>query len=440
MPVFCLESNNTIKHMKNNGISIRRFPFPFRSALTICSDIDSTDTLKEFLTIQEFLNTKNDTVLGQGVGLEIGNSFYPQNNDPAKFALLSKNLHDKEVLYDLFNLGYVDCIHSFNSAKDRDEINNIVSEIRHNNSRFDVWVNHANVKNNIGSCERCFGDKKKSPHYHTDLSIKELGYKFVWTDIVTSIIGQGCPLTISSFFASLDRRHPATSMYEVVFKEIIKYLLSPFITKYNNRRFNELVYPAVLSDGQRVFNFARSDVFYKGIGPGATAAGLANNLRAQVLKRLNHVNGCMIIYCHIGKNDGYPYLPEETCQALRLLENEHRQGNIFVTTTARLLTYYVNNKFLQWRVETRGRKIEIHIDSISDPVRGSFTPTLEDLGGMTFYSDQPDNTDIYLSKQLVPDIIVNNQDVTGKRSVMIPLQPLPKLDDKMKEYKQKGYF
>ncbi len=426
--------------MKNNEITLRKFPFPFRSALTICSDIDSTDTLKEFLTIQEFLNTKNKTVVGTGVGLEIGNSFYPKNKNPHKFALLSANPHDKSVLLDLINLGYVDCIHSFNSAKDRSDIKEIVAELKKNNCRFSVWVNHADVKNNIGKCNRCYGDKKDSPYFHTDISIRDLGYLFVWTDIVTGIIGQGTPLLPSSLFASVDRRHLFSSMYHVVLKEICKFIAAPFVNRYTNRRKNELIYPYVLDDGQRLFNFARCDTFYKGIGPGATAAGLADNLRPEVLNRLMRVQGYMIIYCHIGKNDGYPYLPEQTCKALRLLEQEHRNGNIFVTTTARLLTYHVNNKYLQWRVEDRKTKKLIQIDNINDPVRGSFVPTIHDLAGITFYTDSPDNTDIHIAGKKVEKVERNDIDFIGKPSIMIPWEPLPKLDNKMKEYKHNGFF
>ncbi|MFX0135574.1 MAG: hypothetical protein ACFFDN_18155 [Candidatus Hodarchaeota archaeon] len=60
-----------------HGIFKRRFPFPFKSAVNISSDIDGTDSLEEFLTILEFLSTKNKTDMGVGIGLEIGNSFFP---------------------------------------------------------------------------------------------------------------------------------------------------------------------------------------------------------------------------------------------------------------------------------------------------------------------------------------------------------------------------
>ena len=39
-------------------IGLRKFPYPYKAALSICSDIDGTSTVEEFLEIQEFLNTK----------------------------------------------------------------------------------------------------------------------------------------------------------------------------------------------------------------------------------------------------------------------------------------------------------------------------------------------------------------------------------------------
>ena len=55
--------------MNIEGISQRKIPYPYKAALAICNDIDNTNTLQEFLTIQEFLNTKNQTVMGEGIGL-----------------------------------------------------------------------------------------------------------------------------------------------------------------------------------------------------------------------------------------------------------------------------------------------------------------------------------------------------------------------------------
>ena len=61
--------------------AVRHLPYPYRAALTICSDIDDTQNTADFLEIQRFLNTKQQTSMGEGLGLEIGNSFYFYDDD-----------------------------------------------------------------------------------------------------------------------------------------------------------------------------------------------------------------------------------------------------------------------------------------------------------------------------------------------------------------------
>lgn len=441
--VFALQFSH--KHyvepeISNHAITKRRLPYPFRSALAICSDIDETDSLEEFLTIQNFLNTKNATDIGMGVGLglEIGNSFFPFTTD-SPFALISNNPADKEVIIDLIKIGYIDFIHSFNEANRR-EIQEVTNILSNSGCKLDVWVNHAKATTDLGYHEWCLGDNINSNHYHTDFSIKTLGYRFVWTGGVSSIVGQGVPLSLHSFFNALDREHLAQSLYRNVFKEICKYLLSFVGGKYSNRKHNDLVYPIRLEDGQYAFGFVRSNVSYRGIGPGADSAGLADILREDIFKELNESGGYMIIYTHIGKNNSYPYFSKATQKALRLLEREYRNGNIYVTTTAKLLRYYVNSKYLIWHSSINGNERNIYISCISDPVRGSFVPTIDDLRGITFYTDDPANTHILLQDKAVIEIVSNENDYTNRKSVMIPLTSLPSLDNKMREYKQKGYF
>lgn len=422
-------------------VSIREFPYPYKAALTICSDIDATDSLKEFLTIQEFLNTRNLTVMGKGLGLEIGNSFFPTRKDELKFSLMSKNPHDQEVIIDLIKLGYIDFIHSFNTARDRQEIKGILNILSENNCKIDVWVNHAKALSDVGPYEWCLGDNPDSNMYHTDISKQDLGYTFVWVDDVSGILGQGRPLSVLSFFDAFDASHPFQSLGTNVFKEVAKYTLAILGNdRYAMRKYNDLTTIDRLDDGQHVFKFMRSSVAYYGIGPAANSDGLADLLTRPILQKLIDVGGYVIIYTHLGKNKGFPYISPDTQQALRLLAKEYRDGDIYVTTTARLLNYYVNKKYLIWRSETNGNRINIHIEGISDPVRGAFTPTIDDLRGITFYTDNPANTHIFIRDNEISGIRENEPDHENRKSVMIKLKPLVKLDEKMKEYHAKGYF
>ena len=195
-----------------------------------------------------------------------------------------------------------------------------------------------------------------------------------------------------------------------------------------------------MTHSEYAFGFVRSNVSYRGIGPGADSAGLADILREDIFKELNESGGYMIIYTHIGKNNSYPYFSKATQKALRLLEREYRNGNIYVTTTAKLLKYYVNNKYLIWHSSINGNDRNIYIACISDSVRGIFVPTIDELRGITFYTNDPTNTHIFIQDKEVTEVVSNENDYTNRKSVMIPLKPLPKLDNIMREYKKRGYF
>jgi len=61
-------------------ITHRRFPYPYKALLAICSDIDSMHPW-QFMTVHKFLNTLTRAIphYGEGVGLDIGDRFYFKN-------------------------------------------------------------------------------------------------------------------------------------------------------------------------------------------------------------------------------------------------------------------------------------------------------------------------------------------------------------------------
>ncbi len=442
--VFLFSLRTSRKHYAEperagHGIQKRRVPYPFRSAVAICSDIDGTGSLGEFVAIQEFLNTQNETDMGRGLGLEIGNSIIPGETIDHKDGPEAAYSIENELVVDLIKAGYIDCVHSFNEAS-RDEARHIVNSLLTNACSFGVWVNHAHADTNLGDHRNACGDNSGSDHYHTDFSVRGLGINFVWKGDVTGMVGQGVPLRLRSFFAGLDQRHVARSLVNNCLKEIAKYssAVLGMTATYAARKHNDLVYPFRLDDGQYAFAFVRSNVSYEGTGRrSARAVGLPDTLRQGVFKELNHVGGFMIVYTHLGVNDGYPYISDEVQKALRRLEAEYRDGRIYVTTTAKLLTYYTNSKYLVWHADASGGKRYVHISSVSDPVRGNFVPSVDDLRGITFYTDDPKNTHILIGNREIDEINVNEPDYTNTPSVTIRLKPLPRMDEKIEAYRRR---
>jgi hypothetical protein len=230
-------------------------------------------------------------------------------------------------------------------------------------------------------------------------------------------VGQGRPISVRSFFDRFDRRYPLKSLYNNVIKEIVKFALSAFGNeRYGMRRRNELVRVTRLDDGQAVFEFMRSSQCFYGLyGKCATMDGLADTLREEVLKRLIEVGGYMIVYTHLGVNGGVPYIPPNAAQALRSLSEKNHEGSVWVPTTSRLLRYYVNKKYLKWEFQRRANRTRILIHSTEDPVRGSLLPSVEALGGLTFYVVDPVRTEIVLGGREIADLVRNGPDERGEK-------------------------
>ena len=167
---------------------------------------------------------------------------------------------------------------------------------------------------------------------------------------------------------------------------------------------------------------------------------MGDTLREEVLERLVQAGGYMIVYTHLGKNNGPPYLSPATVRALRSLGAKNRAGSIWVPTTSRILRYYVNKKYLKWTTIRTGNETSIVIQGTYDPVRGALIPDIDALRGLTFYVDDPENTEIILRGQEISEVVMNEPDASGRRSIMIPLQSLPSLDATMATYRSKGYF
>ena len=81
---------------------------------------------------------------------------------------------------------------------------------------------------------------------------------------------------------------------------------------------DRLMTPLELRDGRRAHEFRRYCNHPRDIGEGATSRGLAYAIRPEALRALERREGFMIVYTHLGKNDGCgaPIAPE-TQDALR---------------------------------------------------------------------------------------------------------------------------
>jgi hypothetical protein len=406
-----------------DDVYIRKFPFPFKAAVAICSDIDMTGTMEEFVEIQRFLNTKEMTIMGQGVGLQIGNSFLMYEDPKHTISYFNSGSDVAAEIGKYIKSGAIDVMHSFGRKKEfsRDHAIQAIAELENNNLKVDVWVDHATASNNMGD-DVTFGtgDHPDSDTYHADLTIR-YGIKYAWLGRVTMIIGQEVVPDLEQFYQIFDSAHYVKSISNMV-KELAKHYLS-FLgsKKYSMHAKNRLVEIKQLDDGQKIYEFIRFDNHWDGVSTGANSKNLGYILSEKSIQRLKSRSGYMIVYTHLGMNDGCKdVICEEAVNSLRLLEKEFRDGEIFVTTTSKLLNYYIVSKYLNWVIDKKNNDlIRITILSVEDPVFGSFIPSMQQLEGITFCIPKNKKIEMYLGQEEIHSVKVNSNDQKNQASISI---------------------
>jgi hypothetical protein len=415
-----------------SGIHLRKFPYPYQAALTICSDCDATSSADEFLTIQRYLNSKDSTSIGDGIGLEIGNSFFMY--DPVnRFSLLSGDTTDRKIITQYLRQGFIDCLHSYGEKYDftRKDAENGLAQLSKINCMLDVWIDHSftidNIDEDIMGGE---GDQRNSCAYHSDLTIN-FGFKFFWLGRVSSTFVHEVPIQLSTFINIWDSDFIYNSLINIG-KEFSKHMLGVFgFSKYLMHKDYRLVQIRTLSQGQKVFEFIRTNSHWGGVNRGDDTFGLAYVLSEKNLELLKKKQGYSIIYTHLGKNSSdEEYIAEKTKKALQNLAKESQNGNIYVTTTSKLLNYYINRKNLIFDIDKRIDSTYININGIYDPLKNKVQmPTINELQGITFYTSQPHKTVINLLGKKIYELQLNPADDSGQKSLMFPLKRIINFKD-----------
>ena len=387
---------------KQDRSVLRAFPYPYRAMLSLQSHIDGT-TLEEFELFHTYLNTNVNTVYGDGLGLDVGDSLWLFNaNDGVEYRKIdglpvsaymtwfagtdTDTLKDAEKIIEYWEKGWIDSIHSFGDFSRGD------GEVLFDRSlaqagwdamlaagvRPTVWINHgtATNKQNFGgytpitSTKYQAGDDPNSPYYHTDMTLQN-GIKFVWNSRNYSSFGTQMPL---------------------------------YLTK--------------LRDGQLVWCFNAYTGFPDDNGGYSytwTPYLLGQILTQENLDTLVERGEYAIVATHFGSGSTWEMLGEHNLPALRLLKQYNRDGEIMVVRSSRLLEYAAVRECLVYRAN--GNRIEIL--RVDDPVVGSYVPSPEQLSGITFYVDDSASAQIYLNGVAVEETALcrNPADETGRESI-----------------------
>ena len=363
-------------------VSLRRFPYPYDALLAICSDLDNTPNRHVYREIMRYLNTREMTTMGPGVGLEVGNSIF-FDMPVGEFAYWNTDDAGREMIQHLIRSGHIDVLHSYGDlATTRAHSERALEELDRHNCHLPVWVDHRRVASNFGlDVTRGAGDVPGRPCYHADLTLAH-GVRYVWRGRVTSVVGQNAP---HSLHAIWNPRAPLRATRTLV-KETVKHILAQTGNqKYAMHGANALLRPVTLRDGSATLEFLRCNPHWAGIEHGDTARQLGDILADQVLDRLEARRGVAVIYTHLAKR-GDPERPfnDSTRAALQKLATRHEARRILVTTTYRLLRFVEVRDRLRYHTTTVNNTTTIHIESVAGPACGTYIPTPADLQGLTF--------------------------------------------------------
>lgn len=323
--------------------------------LAICSDLDETPDAETYFEIIRFLTTTEDTSMGLGVGLDIGNSIY-FDMPPGHFSYWNTTDENREKIRALIRSGHIDVLHSYGDlATTRAHAARALEELHKHDCHLKVWVDHAQAPTNFGAdIMEGHGDEPGHRAYHADLTL-QYGIKYVWRGRVTSVIGQDRPVSFADLYCDLwhqssdqpfDVSYPSSvvrrlSSTKTLLKEMAKHALARFGNgKYALHAPNSVLAPCSLRDGSRALEFLRCNPHWGGVSCGDRGDKIHQVLTPRFLDRLVDRQGACILYTHLGKlerGEDKRRFSQAAVAAFRLLAEYHRAGRIQATTTHRLL-------------------------------------------------------------------------------------------------------
>lgn len=429
-------------------ILLRAFPYPFKAALAFSNDVEGIETPEEFIAIQRYLCTRKTTPWGKGLGMEIGASvncfdvsgvseftifkselrtdtlisFYDDKGDslipPDTTIDYSLNFNGippgRQVIADFIKAGYLDAINGygfFGEAGFKREYAELTAEFFNNTGlTVPVWMNLPAESSYqcLGRKPKQQGDNPGSECYHADI-LPAFGVRYLNFADHTAMIGLEAEEGIDRWL-----------------KKQAEFVKSAWTStrdmkidlNWNNRLLNEYT----LDDGRKFFRF-RSFINPEGIIPegGFDVNYLAKQLSDEILDRLIEVEGYMILHTRLGDNESYAeWIPSEARAALANLARRFENGEIMVTTSSRLLDYYIVSEILDWTWTKKGDAYIIEINKQPLETSVNFEITREVLQGLTFYTPAPEKTRIIFEGAVITPMDINIEEESGRSSVSIP--------------------
>lgn len=386
-------------------VKLRPFPFPYRAALAICSDIDECDR-RTFLEVHRYVNDPVD-----GLGLPTADSFFAVGREPGQMAYFLADGKtpgpDAELIIEAIKGGLIDSIHSWGDFNVNPPEPSLLRETAHRLTEdfcrqgleIKVWINHGDPNNKQNLKARLQssyeGDDPCSRFYTGDL-VRRLGIKYYWwSDLVSWPVS--CQRPWVSFSACL---RPGLNRV----KNFAKLMMGRLERIRTPHQLSELAHTVTLKDGSDLLAFNRH---LRGFKEPTSRHTLRHTLDGKVLDSLMAHEGYLILYTHLGmprEGQGELFHPRDRKAMRRLAEHFH-DGRIWVAPTIRVLNYWLAVNHLVWNADQQQDRLLINLESIHDPTTGPRPPEVDELAGLCFYVHPSQETVFCLSgRELIPKI------------------------------------
>ena len=410
-----------IHPLEADGVSVRAYPYPYIAALSISNDLDSM--LAEcFESWHAFVNGRGPTADGDGLGLEVGDSFWIWTyKGPELLSLHLHYAHEQPVqdslrsgqIIELGRLGWLDTLHSMGNwptepgtlnAVDahRDQAVYALDRLDSLGVKPSVYVNHSGSVSNVGGP---WGDYQRAddpnhPFYCMDL-LKAFGFKFFWPDACLNFEKFGDHLQYPT------RHHFNRAIYKFPWPGWLRRSEEDGTVNYldfggdaENRHalasfFNRTLLRVKGRDGSPFLAFKRHRGFEQPI-----MSTFCDQVTDPDLDALEEMRGAVIVYQHFGRKGPRgrgvalsrkqrsfvtsPAFDEHVRGTLRSIAERFRAGRLWVALQSRLLNYLWLRETLRYWVARDDSKWIVIIEEIGCDATGRRPLEEADLNGLSF--------------------------------------------------------
>lgn len=401
-------------------IELRKYPYPFKAALCISNDTDGMNW-KAFRDWHDFVNGSEETRYGPGLGLEVsdsfwfwanGNYFSLYHNHPAG---PQARASEYDYIVEMAKAGWLDTLHGFGTwggdyRVSRVEMERALTEMAALGVRPALYVNHGggrHMAHNLGGVWGTYqqGDDPSSESYCLDLLLDH-GFRYFWTDMMYESDKFGNDSwwpddrSRKIAFKSYNARRFMNARMNDKLKNLA--LVCPALGVETEAELREIVFdsiflPVTMRDGHEILGIKR----FRGHYP-PDAGSFAHQVNASRLDDLVAREAAVIIYQHFGvwrafsappkegrsrRRSRIPLLDEHCVWAFRFLAERQERGEIFITTTQRLLDYIHTRDNLRFSAHENGTGLHISLETIECPVQGAAPAVGDRLSGLAFVID-----------------------------------------------------